>query len=133
MVRWVYGEVSYQPRTPANEWVPVDAFRCWHPPAPCRHKHFHIYHKEDTVLAISQVQQSGQTVDQKVVFKSSLLEKQICKLVDRHDSMGHYRGMEFRVNGPAVLATLTNTTTIPTPKLARLQVTTYGRAVRLRI
>lgn len=106
---------------------------------PLCHKQFHIFHKNDVTkalyndvtLANSQARNEKQTPEQKVVFCSELMGKQIGEIEDRHDSLVHYQEMKFRLNAESVFNILKDATKSTSPNKVRNQATAYGRAATL--
>ena len=104
---------------------------------PAASKHFHIFHKDDVVDALSadvtlqnsKARRAGETDAQKVTFRSALLERNIGEIEVRTDSDMHYREMKFRVHAESVIQILTNA--ISESSSLHSQLTTHGRAVRL--
>lgn len=98
-------------------------------------KVFHVFAKDDVTAALvedlevanSQARTAKQTSEQKVVFRSKLLNKQIGEIEDRHDSKRHYREMKCRLNSFAVRKILENKFGGNSKQLSK-HVVVYGRA-----
>lgn len=101
-----------------------------------QNKTFHVFHKNDVVLALSsnvtlrnsKAQRANQMDDQKVVFRSNFHGRNIGEIEDRHDSRQHYREMKCRLNARDVYGILTNELTEKDRKSD--QVIAYGKAIR---
>lgn len=78
-------------------------------------KIFHVFHKDDVVDAFfdsielknSKARNANQMDDQKIIFKSTMYNKNIGKIEDRHDSRVHYKEMKFRLTTKLVFDILT--------------------------
>ena len=97
-------------------------------------KEFHIFHKDEVVRALSddivvrnsKARRSSEMDDQKVTFRSKLLQRNIGEVEDRHDSVIHYREMKFRLNARNVYGILKNA--IPSSVDLTSQLLVYGNA-----
>lgn len=104
---------------------------------PEKQKHFHVFSKDDVTdalmnditLANSKARNPSQTSEQKVVFKSTINNKQIGEIEDRHDSPQHYREMKFRLNAKGVMKILQKAYD-HNKKMVFPQVTAYGEATK---
>ena len=75
-----------------------------------QNKQFHIFYKDDVVNAIekyvdlrnSKARTVTQNDDQKIIFYSTLHNKNIGEIEDRHESRSHYKQMKFRLHAQLV-------------------------------
>ena len=98
-------------------------------------KEFHLFHKDDVVSSLAediQVQNSkarnrNQMNDQKVIFRSRQVGRNIGELEDRHDSSSHYRQMKFRLNAGDVNRILQSS--VARREMVSAQLAAYGKAI----
>ena len=75
-----------------------------------KNKQFHIFYKDDVVDAIEQyvdlknskARNATQSDDQKIIFYSTLHNRNIGEIEDRHESRLHYKQMKFRLRAQLV-------------------------------